>query len=73
MIEKKHWPTPSRHVREFVDWIARWNLVLGLIFVAIISFMPEGLVPGSARLWRSGFGLLRARGVAPVKLAEPQS
>jgi branched-chain amino acid transport system permease protein len=26
--------------------------VLGLIFVAIITFMPEGLVPGSARLWR---------------------
>jgi branched-chain amino acid transport system permease protein len=30
----------------------RWNLVLGLIFVAIISFMPEGLVPGSVRFWR---------------------
>jgi len=54
------------------SWIARWNLVLGLIFVAIISFMPEGLVPGSARLWRSGLKLLRARGAAPAKLAEPQ-
>ena len=54
------------------SWIARWNLVLGLIFVAIISFMPEGLVPGSARLWRSGRKLLRARSAAPVKLAEPQ-
>jgi branched-chain amino acid transport system permease protein len=55
------------------SWIARWNLVLGLIFVAIISFMPEGLVPGSARLWRAGlkFWFLRARGAAPVDVAEP--
>jgi branched-chain amino acid transport system permease protein len=34
-------------------YIERWNLVLGLIFVLIISFMPEGLVPGSVRLWRA--------------------
>jgi branched-chain amino acid transport system permease protein len=56
------------------SWIARWNLVLGLIFVAIISFMPEGLVPGSARLWRTGLKslFLRARGAAPVDIAEPQ-
>ncbi len=33
-------------------WIERWNLVLGLIFVIIISFMPDGLIPGSRRLWR---------------------
>ena len=33
-------------------YIERWNLVLGLIFIAIITFMPEGLVPGSVRLWR---------------------
>lgn len=33
-------------------WIERWNLVLGLIFVLIISFMPDGLVPGVARLWK---------------------
>ncbi len=33
-------------------WIERWNLVLGVIFILIISFMPEGLVPGIARLWR---------------------
>jgi branched-chain amino acid transport system permease protein len=33
-------------------YIVRWNLVLGVIFVAIISFMPEGLVPGTVRLWR---------------------
>lgn len=33
-------------------WIERWNLVLGLIFVLIISFMPDGLVPGVSRLLR---------------------
>src|SRR6516164_6933436 len=32
-------------------YVVRWNLVLGVIFVAIISFMPEGLVPGSVRIW----------------------
>jgi branched-chain amino acid transport system permease protein len=31
-------------------YIEQWNCVLGVIFVAIISFMPEGLVPGSVRL-----------------------
>jgi branched-chain amino acid transport system permease protein len=34
-------------------WIERWNLVLGLIFVVIITFMPDGLVPGIRRLWRN--------------------
>jgi branched-chain amino acid transport system permease protein len=43
------------------SYIERWNLVLGLIFILIISFMPEGLVPGSARLWRSGRQWVRSR------------
>jgi branched-chain amino acid transport system permease protein len=42
-------------------YIERWNLVLGLIFIAIITFMPEGLVPGSVRLWRLGWQKLRLR------------
>jgi len=33
-------------------YVERWNLVLGVIFILIISFMPEGLVPGLARLGR---------------------
>ena len=33
-------------------YIERWNFVLGAIFVAIVVFMPEGLVPGVARLFR---------------------
>jgi branched-chain amino acid transport system permease protein len=36
-------------------YIERWNLVLGVIFILIISFMPEGLVPGSVRLWRKAW------------------
>lgn len=33
-------------------YIERWNLVLGIIFVLIVTFMPEGLVPGFVNLWR---------------------
>ncbi|HEY1311981.1 MAG TPA: branched-chain amino acid ABC transporter permease [Pseudolabrys sp.] len=33
-------------------FIERWNFLLGAIFVAIVILMPEGLVPGSTRLWR---------------------
>jgi branched-chain amino acid transport system permease protein len=33
-------------------YIERWNFVLGAIFVLIVVFMPEGLVPGCARIWR---------------------
>jgi branched-chain amino acid transport system permease protein len=36
-------------------YIERWNLVLGIIFILIISFMPEGLVPGTVRLWRASW------------------
>ena len=56
-------------------YIERWNLVLGLIFVAIITFMPEGLVPGSARLWRRGWRAFRDRGRAAVlrNVPEPPS
>lgn len=34
-------------------YVERWNMVLGVIFVLIISFMPDGLVPGISRLVRS--------------------
>ena len=33
-------------------YIERWNFLLGAIFVVIVVFMPEGLVPGSQRLLR---------------------
>jgi branched-chain amino acid transport system permease protein len=40
-------------------YIERWNFVLGAIFVLIVIFMPEGLVPGSVRLWRWAIALRR--------------
>jgi branched-chain amino acid transport system permease protein len=42
-------------------YITRWNMLLGAIFVGIVVFMPEGLVPGSARLWRRVWRKLGAR------------
>jgi branched-chain amino acid transport system permease protein len=42
-------------------YVERWNLVLGVVFVLIITFMPEGLVPGSVRLWRWGWQKLKSR------------
>jgi branched-chain amino acid transport system permease protein len=33
-------------------YIERWNMLLGAIFVAIVMFMPEGLVPGTMRIFR---------------------
>jgi branched-chain amino acid transport system permease protein len=47
-------------------FIERWNMLLGFIFVAIVIFMPEGLVPGSARLWR------RLSRKSADKTAQPQ-
>ncbi|MGB8183083.1 MAG: hypothetical protein WCF13_12005, partial [Stellaceae bacterium] len=44
-------------------YITRWNMMLGAIFVAIVMFMPEGLVPGTMRLVRH---LLKARAKAPA-------
>jgi branched-chain amino acid transport system permease protein len=40
-------------------YIERWNFVLGAIFVAIVVFMPEGLVPGTVRLARRALSALR--------------
>ena len=43
-------------------YVEHWTLLLGIVFVAIVMFVPDGLVPGMGRLyarWR------RARGDAP--------
>jgi branched-chain amino acid transport system permease protein len=32
-------------------YIERWNMLLGFVFLAIILFMPDGLVPGLRRVW----------------------
>ena len=44
--------------------IERWNFVLGAIFVVIVVFMPEGLVPGTRRLWRWALVSWRPRATA---------
>jgi branched-chain amino acid transport system permease protein len=32
-------------------YLERWNMLLGFVFVLIVIFMPEGIVPGVRRLW----------------------
>ena len=51
-------------------YIARWNMMLGAIFVAIVIFMPEGLVPGTTRLIRYALGS-RGKAPAPAATTEP--
>jgi branched-chain amino acid transport system permease protein len=33
-------------------YVARWVLLLGLVFIALVILLPEGVVPGVARLVR---------------------
>ena len=40
-------------------YIERWNFLLGAIFVLIVIFMPEGLLPGTIRLLRAAKAALR--------------
>jgi branched-chain amino acid transport system permease protein len=47
-------------------YIERWNFLLGAIFAAIVIFMPEGIVPGTARLLRAARGM-RASAPRPGK------
>jgi branched-chain amino acid transport system permease protein len=54
-------------------YIERWNFLLGSIFVAIVILMPEGLVPGTARLWQqSRRAFRRRRSVVLAGSAEPK-
>ncbi len=52
------------------SYITRWNMLLGAIFVAIVIFMPEGLVPGTTRLIRR---LVRSGGKAPAATAAAEA
>ena len=47
-------------------YVERWNFVLGAIFVLIVVFMPDGLVPGCARLWRWAMAARKSRACAPA-------
>jgi branched-chain amino acid transport system permease protein len=51
-------------------YVERWNMALGIIFVLIITFMPEGLVPGSVRLAKLAWHG-RRKSPATVKAQEP--
>jgi len=53
-------------------FIERWNMLLGAIFVAIVILMPEGLVPGSARLWRMARRAMSGR-TGTATLAQPKA
>jgi branched-chain amino acid transport system permease protein len=51
-------------------YIERWNFMLGAIFVAIVVFMPEGLVPGAVRIARTAWrGISRPKTAAPAPFA----
>jgi branched-chain amino acid transport system permease protein len=52
-------------------YIERWNFVLGAIFVGIVIFMPEGLVPGSVRFWRWATVRLRSRDARAASAIAP--
>jgi branched-chain amino acid transport system permease protein len=54
-------------------YVERWNMALGIIFVLIITFMPEGLVPGSVRLWKLAWQSLRKRAPAAAPAGERAS
>jgi branched-chain amino acid transport system permease protein len=52
-------------------YIVRWNFVLGAIFVVIVIFMPEGLVPGTVRLFGWARAALNGWLAAPAASQEP--
>ncbi len=51
-------------------YIERWNFVLGAIFVLIVVFMPDGLVPGCLRLWRWALSGRKARAAQALALRQ---
>jgi branched-chain amino acid transport system permease protein len=52
-------------------YITRWVMLLGFIFVAIVLFMPEGLVPGITRRVQSIFkGKSRSKATPLASIAE---
>ena len=55
-------------------YVERWNFLLGAIFVAIVVFMPEGLVPGAVRLARTAWRVVgRSKMPVPAPLVGPKS
>ncbi len=52
-------------------YIERWNILLGLIFVVVIMFMPNGLVPGCRQVWLRMQARRQSRDAKPKPAAEP--
>ena len=42
-------------------YVERWTMLLGFVFLMIVLFMPDGLVPGLRRAWSSAAGKLAGR------------
>jgi branched-chain amino acid transport system permease protein len=53
-------------------YVTRWNFMLGAIFVAIVVFMPEGLVPGAVRLLRAAFRVRGRPKPEPIAASGPE-
>jgi len=53
-------------------YVERWNFMLGAIFVAIVVFMPEGLVPGATRLARAAWRATAQSKTPVARAAEPK-
>src|SRR5436190_22135046 len=53
-------------------YVERWNFMLGAIFVAIVVFMPEGLVPGAVRMVRSFWQARGRRKTGAAIATEPR-
>jgi len=43
-------------------YIERWNMLMGFVFVLIVIFVPEGVVPGARRLLRRAMAPARKTG-----------
>ena len=43
-------------------YIERWNMLMGFVFVLIVIFVPEGVVPGARRLVRRALAAARKTG-----------
>ena len=61
----------KNYVSAFVE---RWTMLLGFVFLIIVLFMPDGLVPGVNRLWERFFGRRTESGadVSRVPVQEPR-
>jgi len=60
-------------VRNVVNGLfEHWNFLLGVIFVAIVVLMPEGLVPGAVRLTSSAWRAANRQKTAAPSVAGPK-